>query len=294
MTATQLTAPPRLDLHPGLYSRTDAAVHDGMLTETFAPVGHLASPWSPRMQHGGPVAALLTRAMDRCQPRPDTRLARIHVDLLGPVPMDQVRVTARVERPGRRIELLSATLDAPDPAGRWRPAARASAWRLATQPTGDVVNLADARRHLPGEDSPDLHDHDLPDSWRVGGFVEAITWRVEHLGTSSGDPTIAWTNLEHPLVDSEHPTDLERLVAVADTTNGIGARLDPAHFTFLNCDLTVHLHQPPAGAWYGLQAETSVGADGIGMSAAVIHTEHGPIGRVTQTVLVERRPDPQN
>ena len=38
-----------------------------------------------------------------------------------------------------------------------------------------------------------------------------------------------------------------------------------------------------------MAAETSVGADGVGMSDAVLHGPDGPIGRVTQNLLVERR-----
>lgn len=76
-------------------------------------------------------------------------------------------------------------------------------------------------------------------------------------------------------------------MAIADTANGVGARLDPGVFTFLNCDLIVSLHTPPAGDWFGLAAETSVGPDGIAMSSAVLHDQAGPIGRVSQTVLVE-------
>lgn len=272
-----------------LYSLIDKSVHDGVLTETFAPSEHLASPWGPQMQHGGPVAAVIARAIDRCDPRPMTRLARLSVEILGAVPMTEVRVSARVLRPGRRIELLTATLEAQDSSGAWRPAAIGTAWRLATQPTDDVVNHADPAKTQPGDDSGDLHDYDLLDSWRVGGFVEALTWRVDHIGTTPTDHTTAWTHLAHPLIDGEEITALERVIAAADTTNGIGARLNPADFTFLNCDMTVHLFAPPTGAWFGLEAETSVGPDGIGMSAGVIHSDNGPVGRVSQTVLVERR-----
>ena len=155
--------------------------------------------------------------------------------------------------------------------------------------TEDVVNVADHAKTQPGENSRNLHDHVMPDSWRVGGFVAALTWRMDHIGTTATDHTTAWINLSHPLVDGEDITSLERVIAVADTTNGIGARLDPADFTFLNCDMTVNLFAPPLGAWFGLEAETSVGPDGIGMSAGVIHSQTGPIGRVSQTVLVERR-----
>lgn len=39
-----------------LYTLADKALHDGVLAETFAPSEHLACPWGPHKQHGGPVA----------------------------------------------------------------------------------------------------------------------------------------------------------------------------------------------------------------------------------------------
>lgn len=271
----------------GLYVLLSSEERDGERIEVFEATEHTSSPWGP-MQHGGPVAAMLTRAMDRLRPRPGTRIARVTVDLLGPVPLGEVRVTARVARPGRRIELTQAVLEARTQDGGWRDYARGSAWRQATQATEDVLNHADQMQQPPATAATGLNDHVLPESWRIGGFVGAVDWRVGHRGTGQGDPTTAWVNLACDLVEGEEPSEVERLVALADTANGIGARLDPTRFAFLNTEMTVHLHSPPVGPWYGLESETSVGPDGVGMSAAVIHTDSGPIGRVAQSVLVER------
>jgi len=271
-----------------LYRLVDQTVEHGTPVETFAATEHAVGPWGP-MQHGGPVAALLTRAMSRVTSPPAARISRLTVDLLGPIPMGEVRVSARIVRPGRRIELLASTLEARNQQGQWHEVAHGRAWRLATQPTEDVVRHADAPRQFPGVDSSSLDDYEMPDAWPRQGFVGAVDWRLAQLGVEPGVPTIAWVDLTHDLVEGEQTSALERAVAAADTTNGVGARLDPGRFSFLNTELTVHLHHPPAGRWYGLEAETSVGPDGIGMSAGVLHSEGGPIGRVTQNLLIERR-----
>lgn len=255
--------------------------------EYFDPTEHVAGPWGP-FQHGGPVSGLLSRAMDRCAPRQGARLTKISVDLLGPVPMTRLRVTARVVRPGRRIEMLAATLEALEPAGTWRAAATASAWRLANQPTDDVVRRADTPFALP-EQARDLTAMNISPAWSATGFVEVVDWRVAELGGSPGEPTVVWANLTVPLVAGEETSELERAMTVADAANGIGARLDPAEFAFLNTELTVHLFEEPRGPWFGLAAEASIGSDGVGMNAAVLHAPHGPIGRIAQNLLVERR-----
>jgi hypothetical protein len=259
-----------------------------IVTETFASTDAVEGPWGP-MQHGGAIAGLLARALDRCRPRPEARLARVTVELLGPVPIAEVRVSSRVVRPGKRIELLGADLEARLPDGGWRRFAAGSAWRLACQDTSDVVRNADAAHPLPGPETAGLLDEVLPRSWRQGGFVGALNWRVSHRGGAPGQPTLAWAGLTCDLVEGEVASPLERLMAIADTANGVGARLDPHRFLFLNTELTVHLHQPPAGDWFGVEAETSVGADGIATSSAVLHSESGPVGRADQSVLVEPR-----
>jgi hypothetical protein len=91
-----------------------------------------AGPWSRSAQHGGPPSGLLTRALEGLV-APDRFLSRISVDLLGPVPVGPLRVTTSVERSGRSVSLLSATLHDVD-AGR--PCAVARAWVLPRASSG--------------------------------------------------------------------------------------------------------------------------------------------------------------
>ena len=64
--------------------------------ELFHATEHTVSAWGPDLQHGAPPSAVLTRAMDRHERTADTRIARVTVDLLGPVPLGEVRTRARV------------------------------------------------------------------------------------------------------------------------------------------------------------------------------------------------------
>ena len=270
----------------GLYEDIeDLEDGSGTAWHVFRPSVHAASVWGPQLQHGGPVAALLTRTMERCQPRPGTRITRITVDIFGAVPMSDVAVSARVERPGRRVELLSAQMRTMSASGPDRLVARASAWRKATRPTPQLIHRADPPLDLAAEPSAtDL----WPESWRIG-FAAALDVRDVRAIGRKGIPTVAWLRLIPDLVAGEPTAPLESLVAISDVANGLGARLDPARWTFLNTDLSIHLFDPPRGDWVGLQAETSVGGDGIAMSAAVVHSESGPVGRLAQSVLVEPR-----
>ncbi|MFM9376815.1 thioesterase family protein [Gordonia sp. VNK21] len=257
----------------------------GETEEWFYATELTHSPWGLNVQHGGPVAGLLCRTLERCGLIPGTRLARLTVDLLGPVPATTVKVRSWVERPGTKVALLIAEMWAPAPGGGpWRPVARAQAWRLATGDSTEVAAAADPSRGFPGG-----RPLPLPDAWTVG-FINAVNWHVATPIGNPGGPTLAWLSLKVPLVAGEAPSPLTALMSVSDIANGLGARVDPFEWTFLNTELTVHLFGPPAQGWVGLECETSMGDDGIAMTAGVIHSPGRPLGRIAQCVLLERRP----
>lgn len=270
----------------GCYVLLDSVPTADGVVETFQPTEHSRSGWGPGMQHGGPIGALLTRAVERAFPRDDVRISRVSVEILGVVPTSPVRVRAWAERPGRRIELLSAQMQAQDEDGDWRPVATAAVWRLATQDTTAVSRQADALVTLPDLAHP--NGLGLDPAWNLG-FVNAIQWHVQTPMMNPEGPTLAWMRLVQPIVHGELPSPAQQVVAISDVANGVGARLDPREWTYLNTDLTVHLFGLPSGPWIGLEAETSVGPDGIGLSAATIHAAQGPIGRVAQGLLIQRR-----
>ena len=70
---------------------------------------HTTGPWDSRTQHGGPPSALLGRAMQECERRPDMMIARFTCEILRPVPVGEISVAARAVRRGRSVELLEAS-----------------------------------------------------------------------------------------------------------------------------------------------------------------------------------------
>jgi hypothetical protein len=92
-----------------------------------------------------------------------------------------------------------------------------------------------------------------------------------------------------PLVDGEEPAPLERVLAAADSGNGVSSTLDWSAFLFINVDLTVHVHRELSGEWVCLDAITIPERTGIGIADTALYDEHGPIGRADQTLLVDKR-----
>ncbi|GBE63804.1 thioesterase [Mycobacterium sp. MFM001] len=258
---------------------------DDQLGEKFRATDLVRSTWSAAIQHAAPVSALLVRALERCAQRDDTRLSRVVIDLLGPVPAEgDIWVRAQLDRAGKQIELVGAEMLGPGPDGQPRPVARASGWRLQHLDTATLVRAG----ALPLRPLSEAKSRDLAKDWDPN-YVHSLDWRwlTEPLNDGPGE---SWISPTVDLVKGETMTALERLFAVADDANGIGSKLDITKWTFLNTDLVVHIHRVPDGQWIGIRAETNYGPDGIGTTIGTLFDEQGPVGGIQQSVLVRRRP----
>jgi hypothetical protein len=253
--------------------------------ERFAATDLVRSTWTAAIQHAAPVSALLVRALERCSPRDDTRLSRVVVDLLGPVPAEgDFWVRAIVDRAGKQIELVSAEMLGPGPDGRPRPVAKASGWRFSQQDTLDVVRSSAPRLRPRSEGK----NRDLAKNFDRN-YVHSLEWLwlTEPLNDGPGE---SWIRPIVDLVKGETMTPLERLFAVADDANGVGSKIDITEWTFLNTDLAVHIFRIPEGEWVGVRAETSYGPDGVGTTLGTLLDDQGAVAGIQQSVLVRRRP----
>jgi hypothetical protein len=239
---------------------------------------HTTGPWDPRFQHGGPPAALLGRAVEACEPRDDVLVARMTVEILGPVPVDEVAVRARVLRPGRSVELVEAVLSADG-----RDAARAAAWRVKRTTQQGVPSRQEQAPALP-EQAQEV----AAGGW-VDGYLSAVEWRFASGRFDVPGPATVWTRLKHPLVPDEEPSPLQRVLAVADSGNGLSSELDLTDWHFINPELTVHLHREAVGEWVCVAAQTAISPGGAGLATTVLHDRGGPLGVGAQALLVAPR-----
>jgi hypothetical protein len=246
--------------------------------QRYMPSELARGPWDPDAQHAGPPAALLGRAVERCEPREGMQVGRITLEILGPVPLAPLETTARVVRPGRSVELLEASLSGPD-----GEVMRATAWRLRP---GDIELASDRDGAPPGPDRGTAQDF-FPTGQEVGYHVAMEYLFVDGAFLEAGPATV-WMRMRVPLVEGEEPSPLERVLVAADSGNGVSAALDYHRYLFINTDLSVHLLRMPAGEWVCLDATTHV--DGLGLSDTALWDERGRIGRAAQTLLVRQRP----
>lgn len=239
-----------------------------------------AGPWGPDSQHGGPPAALLTRAVERLTEGRDLVVGRLTVDLLGPVPVGPLRVSADVVRAGRTVTMAEATLHDEE---RGRPCARATAW-LFPHTVGGPGRPGPPLQHGPEDGTI----HARPASWS-GGYLDAVDWRWIAGAVEQPGPGVVWMRPEVGLVDDEPMSPVQRLMTCVDSASGVSAALDPGTWGFLNTELTVHVLRPPESAWLCLDAETTLGPGSVGLAVGHVHDERGLVARSSQALLVGPR-----
>lgn len=247
---------------------------------------HTTGPWAPGQQHAGPPSALLTRAVRRLGGLPDRALpARLTFDILGPVPVAELVLTARVLRPGRRIALAEATLataDRPE-----QPVMTARAW-LLRQLEHPIADLPPT----PASPAPQWHEDvepmTRPAGWHAG-YLDAVQWRWVAGSFEAPGPASVWTHLTVGLVEGEQPDPIERLVAVADSASGISAVASPAQLLFVNTDLTLHLTREPVGQEIWLSAATTMDPAGIGRTVGELGDRQGGVAHSAQSLFVDAR-----
>jgi Thioesterase-like superfamily len=255
-------------------SRPSGAFYRPLGGGRFASTDHTAGPWDPAAQHAGPPAALLGRALEACDPRPGTILARIAFEILGPVPVAELSVSARVVRPGRTVELLEAVLEA-----EGRPAVSARAWRLPATRAPSAGG---------GAVPPPIPAERTQPPWPFG-YGKALECRFASGAWREPGPAVVWTRLGVEVVEGEAPSPLQRVLAVADSGNGVSAVMDWDEWYFINPELTVHFLRPPEGEWVCLDAATTVVEGGAAVARSVLSDPAGPVAYGSQSLLVAPR-----
>ncbi len=257
---------------PAFYERAG----EGRYRATQATVG----PWSPGLQHAGPPAALLAHVLEGLAPRPGARIARLSVELLGPIEVGEMEVSAAVLRPGKRIQLLSARASV-----NGREVMSALAWQLLAEPgRSPRLGPRDAAPPLPPPQPQSFFPGQGPFP-----YGEALEWRFTEGHFGRPGPATVWTRCRIPLVLGEPFSGLCRLVAMADSANGISAELPLQGWSFVPVDLNLVLHRHPEGEWVCMSAATTIEADGIGMVRARHFDPAGSLGESLHTLFVSPR-----
>ena len=223
---------------------------------------------------------LLAREIESVPAEQAMFVTRMTVELLRAFGRVPVEVRSRIVRPGRKVQIVEASL--------WngeQEVGRAAAVRIRTS---DVA--------VPEE--PEEHPHHAPESlpiwsssWRPGAeayHLIGVEIRSPAEFAELG-PRFSWFRLRVPLIPDEEPSGLIRVCAAADFPNGISRVVDPYQMSFVNPDVTLYLHRHPVDEWVMVDARTWLEPNGVGVAEGALYDRRGRIGRSVQSLLVEPR-----
>lgn len=242
-----------------------------------------AGPWGPEAQHAGPPSALFAREFSRHGEIGDKRIASISVDILSPVPISPLDVRVRVDKPGRRVELLSGEIRAGD-----KVVMAARAWRVLKAPDdlptiGSIAKLSEPKSRGEGDG---VGREVMPGAY-TGGYLSAVEWlqAPEDEGKPVNEARSAWIRPLIPLVAGETVTGTELAMLTADSGSGVHVPVDPFHHQGINCTLHVAFVREPEGNRIGLESRTSVEPGGCGLTSTTLYDRRGVVGTGTQSLL---------
>src|SRR6266566_4848441 len=218
--------------------------------DRYLPTELTRGPWDAGAQHGGPPSALAGHAIEH---RPDARSVKVIEAVLTP---DDGRAVLRATAQRIRVDAGADQAADPEP--------------VVLGPEG----LAEAP---------------FPLAFEVA-YHTGIETRFASGAFSEPGPATCWLRTKVPLVEGLPIAPLSRALIAADSGNGVSGVLDWRKYVFINPDLSVHLHRYPDGEWVCLESRTTLGGEGIGMAATVLHDVRGPIGTAAQSLLIAPRP----
>ena len=236
-------------------------------------------PWSPKHQHAGPPSALAAgRLAEMVDER--FRVVRVAIEVTRQVPIGKLRLERSFRREGRSVKAMTGRLF--DEEGKLVLSADALA-------IAEVELGLDPERPPMDEPSPaESKPIEFPFQDSKPSYAAAMELRFGR-GTFGQGDVMAWMRMRIPLLDDATPSPLERVLAAADSGNGVSQRVSALEYTFMNPDLTVTLHRPAEGEWVGIAARTDLDDQGVGVADALLYDEGGPIGRGIQTLLIRKR-----
>lgn len=252
---------------------------DGVVIAHYSSTINAQGAWNPHEQHMAPASGIMAAELESFSPRSDVRIGRISFDIFGLIAAGDFSITTRVIRPGKTIELLEAEMQS-----NGVTCIVARAWRMRVQDSTVIAGL---------EDSPVSHpDTLLPWDGMLrwpGGYIQSIEVKAEE--SRRAGKGIVWLSNSKEMVAGQATSDFVRLMGMVDTANGVVPRQEQEiTWGFPNLDLQVHMYRYPTGRWLGLESTQQYGADGIGLTSAILHDIKGPFGRSEQILTLREMP----
>lgn len=253
---------------------------DGTQLSYYKPTINTQGAWNDQEQHMAPATGVICAELEEFQPREDMQIARISLDILGMIYLDDFTITTKIIRPGRTIELIESKFEA-----KGRTCILARTWRVISGDTSEVEGVEDASMPF-YENLPNWSGMSI---WG-GGYIQSIAEHIRVVKRRPGRGQV-WLTNKLDMIEGKSTSSFVKLMGMVDTMNGVVERQDGKFdYMFPNVDLQIHLYRLPEGSWLGLDVQQQYGKEGIGLTSAVLHDEKGPFGHAEQILTVREMP----
>ncbi len=235
-------------------------------------------PWSAQHCHAGPVAGVVARALE--QTIPDKMIARLTLELNSPVPAAGFSVHTELRSNRRNVATASAEIR--DQAGQI--CVTAQSLHVAEKAYDHMPTPAIAPIAPPdGQSISNVLPTSVHDSQSFQNFVDVQLAKGEKLGIG---PKTVWMTTP-PLLANEPSAPIPNLCVLADCGNGLSYNASTTQMSFINADLTIHIHRRPASDILASQTISYWQTTGIGLSNSVLHDKSGPVAVALQTLILK-------
>jgi acyl-coenzyme A thioesterase PaaI-like protein len=245
---------------------------------TLLPTTLCRGPWDHGYLHGGAVCGALGWALEQACPDDALAMARATVEIRSMVPLSPLRTHAVVVKPGRRTQVVEATLA--DDSGI---VARATSQWVAHHPSEAPPSPHAVPARPDGAADPgSVAGFDYP---RPGFNCDAVELRPLQGTTETAGPGVTWVRLRTPVVDGEPTSGLVSMMTLSDVGIAVGWEPSPSGAAFINPDVTLQVNRYPLGEWVLMDSRVHAAASGVGFCETVLTDDAGPFGRVLQTLV---------
>lgn len=244
----------------------------------FAPTQMVAGPWSADASHAGPPAAILLQELaGNADPMLFTRAT---FEIPGPIPIVPYRVEIETARPGRRIQMLRASLSRMDTGD---PVMTATAWAMrAKEGLPSHIPFTDS---FPPPDQCERFEYSIPH----GSYMDGVEMRTIEGTPFGGGGAAIWVRQTKPLIDGEEADPYTLCGMFGDLGNGISALAPLTEITPINTDITLYLVRRPHSPWIAMKSLTISHGLGLGMTDSLVYDASGFVGRANQSIFIDRR-----
>lgn len=208
----------------------------------------------------------------------ELRIARQTIDLFRRVPCGPLSVDIESIRDGRRVSVFQSRLSCE---GKLLSQATTLCLRANEQLGSVGAEHASETPPPPAEATPNKVD-------RAGNRWTSYpgTLEMRHVVPPGGSrPPVVWIRNDARVVAETPLTPAVRAAGIADFVSPF-ANMQPGRSGYVNADITMHLHRPPAGEWHFLRIVSRGAADGVATAQAVLGDRAGAFGASSAVGLI--------